>query len=592
MKMNIIFRNKWLLFQILIMLLWGTQLFDSDAYYVNYFVICIITVICVLKNIKNGRIFLSKGSENPNSIITLFSVLFMLMIASANYRLWLDLDAPEEYGIGFKVCLSILFFVVLFLGSFLTFWNILTVLFYNLKRLTWSECQEEPKPVRDFLLCFLLLAVTRYILLYFCMYPGNLTPDSISQLTQCISGNYTNHHPFYHTMVIRFFLIIGMRIFKDINAAVALYSCFQIAFTSAAFSVTISTMSIMRLPKWIIRACAVFYLMMPYHITYAITMWKDVMFGCFVLLFVVFVFRCLYSIGNNTIDLFALFFSSLGICLFRSNGLFSFVILFVAFLIIWRGENRHILYVLLISLIISFIMKHSVLTKINVVQPDIIESLSIPAQQIARVVSEGCELNKWEEDTISQVIDIDKITDTYKPYISDPIKNLVRDKGAQELISVNKKEYLKLYCMLFIKHPIVYFKAWVDETRGYWNAGYEYWRWSLNVRENDIGVERTVRSEIMNNIFKEYIWLFTYIQILRLFLSIGLFVWIDVIIFMIALLRKDKVGCFAAMPVLAVSASLLIATPVFSEFRYIYSAFCVLPIAIVIILRPLNNNVK
>ena len=81
-------------------------------------------------------------------------------------------------------------------------------------------------------------------------------------------------------------------------------------------------------------------------------------------------------------------------------------------------------------------------------------------------------------------------------------------------------------------------------------------------------------------------WIFSDIQLLRLFLCIGLFVWIDIVILMIALLKKDKLGAFVAMPILVIVASLLVATPVFSEFRYIYAAFCSLPMVAVIALRP------
>ncbi|MBQ8079681.1 MAG: hypothetical protein IJ236_06985, partial [Oscillospiraceae bacterium] len=40
--------------------------------------------------------------------------------------------------------------------------------------------------------------------------------------------------------------------------------------------------------------------------------------------------------------------------------------------------------------------------------------------------------------------------------------------------------------------------------------------------------------------------------------------------------RKDKILVF--LPVLAIWGTLLIATPVYSDFRYIYSLFCTLPL--------------
>lgn len=104
--------------------------------------------------------------------------------------------------------------------------------------------------------------------------------------------------------------------------------------------------------------------------------------------------------------------------------------------------------------------------------------------------------------------------------------------------------------------------------------------------DNNINVFRTVRAERLNRMVDEYLWLFTNVQGFRPFISIGLFVWADMVMLFIALIRKDKLGVFVTLPVLCIVQSLLIATPVFSEFRYIYACFCMLPSVVLIVLRP------
>ena len=337
-----------------------------------------------------------------------------------------------------------------------------------------------------------------------------------------------------------------------------------------------------------IIASMAFFVFMPYHIIYAVTIWKDIIFGCFVLLFVIFIYRCLYDLGNKNLNYGMLATASMIICLFRSNSLFVFVIITLAFVLFWKFKYKRILVILVSAVVLSFIMKHSVLEWFEVAQPDLIESLSIPAQQIARVVAERCILTDWETEMLSKIIDIDQIPSAYLDYISDPIKQLVREKGNQQLLADNAKDYMKLYLSLGLKHPTVYLRAWIDETRGYWNAGYEYWRWGVGVSDNNLGIVRTIRSIVLARCFEEYLWLFTDVQGLRLFLSIGLFIWIDIVLLMVALLRKDKVGAFVSLPIIIIVESLLVATPVFSEFRYIYAAFCALPMVIVIVLRPIE----
>lgn len=235
-------------------------------------------------------------------------------------------------------------------------------------------------------------------------------------------------------------------------------------------------------------------------------------------------------------------------------------------------------------------MKHAVLTCLEVTQPDTIESLSIPAQQMARVLKEGRELDDWQSELLNDVIDTDRVPEYYLDYLSDPIKDLVRQKGNQNLLLEKKIDFIKLYVSLGVKYPKDYFRAWIDQTRGYWNGGYDYWRWYLGITENDLGLVRTTKNISIDLMLREYIWLFTDIQALKLFLSIGLFIWVDILMFMLSLLRKDKVGVFMSLPILAVVASLLVATPAFSEFRYIYAAFCVLPLVIIITLRPLDEG--
>lgn len=247
-----------------------------------------------------------------------------------------------------------------------------------------------------------------------------------------------------------------------------------------------------------------------------------------------------------------------------------------------------ILMIMLSTIILSFVLKHPLLEQLNVTPPDTIESLSIPAQQVSRVVAEQHPLEKWERDTLSKIIDIDEIPDAYQPFISDPIKNLVREKGNQNLLQENKRDYIKLYFSLGYKYPGVYIRAWIDQTKGYWNAGYDYWLWSNALIKNEFGITRTIRNTFLNNLLTVYLFLYAEIQALRLFISIGLFVWLDLFMLYIALLRKDLVGTFMTLPVLITVLSLLIATPVFSEFRYIYAAFCVFPTVAAIVFRPIQ----
>ncbi len=116
---------------------------------------------------------------------------------------------------------------------------------------------------------------------------------------------------------------------------------------------------------------------------------------------------------------------------------------------------------------------------------------------------------------------------------------------------------------------------------GYWNGGYSYWRWADWVEgKEDLGLERTVYAKNMKKCVDEYFWLFSENLFLQIFLCIGFHVWIVLILFFFCIVRKDKEGLFLTVPLIAILITLLISTPVYSEFRYVYAIFCCLPFLI------------
>lgn len=575
--------------RLVLFFMWGAQLINSDAYYVNYLLIIVVSSICLYINYRS--IFLHREIEIKKIdryIIVIFSLMFSCMITLANYRIWNGLLFFDDFGLSFKLLYSSFIFLIIIVGGYIAFSNIFLVAYKSIKRMQWKHTLNiffHPSVV--FLVSFMLIVLTRLLVLFLCQYPGELTTDSIGQINQIMTGVYSNHHPFFHTIIIKCFIDIGLFLFDDINAAVALYFIFQIFITAISFSYAVSTMVWMKVPRWMVVLSILFFLFMPYHIIYAITMWKDILFACCILLFITSFYRCMTYIGNAILSYLILVASGFGICLLRSNGLFVFFIIGITFTLLWKSQKKKTLLFMLI-LFISFILKHNVLHALGVTQPDTIESLAIPSQQVARVVYDGAKLENWERDALNEIIDVDQIAENYYYYSVDHIKLLVREKGNQNLLVQNKVKYIKLYFSLGVKYPMSYLKGWIDETRGYWNSGYDFWCWQCGIENNEWGIQRKTNSTTLNTLFREYLWIFLNTQCLRIFMSIGLLVWLDLIMFMISLFRRDKIGAFVSIPILAITVSLLLATPVFAEFRYLYAGFCAMPLLIVIVLRPMG----
>ena len=59
-------------------------------------------------------------------------------------------------------------------------------------------------------------------------YPGILTRDSITTVSQVVFGSYDNTMPYYHTRLVGLFVKLGLALTGDINVGIAQFHGFQI----------------------------------------------------------------------------------------------------------------------------------------------------------------------------------------------------------------------------------------------------------------------------------------------------------------------------------------------------------------------------
>lgn len=566
-------KNICLALQIFIIYYWMSLLLDTDSCYTVYLLSGIAGILCCCINWKQKR-YPEKKQERLLTI--LFSFVLSLSVILANYMMFTN-DAGSSWMQRFFSSIGMC------LGGMVLFGHIFICLAGCLRNFSFPREEDQNlSPVALFAIISGSIIIPDLLILFLSEYPGCLTFDSFSQISQALSGQYSNHHPFYHTMVIKFFVEAGYTLWGNINAAVATYSVFQIVFMAVCFSFRLVTLYQAGIRIKYIVFGALFYICMPFHIIYSFTVWKDVMFGGFVLLFTASVFRVFANVGRHgLLNYLYLTGGGLGMCLFRSNGWFACLLTFIGFIVLFGKKYLKICFTFIFVLVISFVLQFPVLAALNVSQPDTIESLSIPAQQIARVVTDCDDLNESQRDLLNEIVAVDKIPITYQSYISDPIKNLVRERDNQDYLLEHKREFIGLYIDLGLKHPTKYVEAWIDQTKGFWHGGYRYWVWFQNVQENKLGISREVKSEKVHLLLSRYLESYNRSNMLVIFLCIGFYVWGGVgIVCYISLLRRDRIALFLTFPVIAVILTLLIATPVYAEFRYAYSIFCTIPFLI------------
>ena len=426
-----------------------------------------------------------------------------------------------------------------------------------------------PTYAATFAIC--LIVYLAYLIL--CDWPGSLTVDSLNQLAQVMNGSYSNHHPFWHTMLIRLCLTAGMTATGSLEGGVAYYSIMQAVLASAVFAYAVATLMQARVhPAFVVialAACAV----LPYNIAYSVTMWKDIPFGLSVLLFVVALVRSIDDMGTSGIANYAmLFLGVLGTALLRNNG--TYVALAFALLLALRMVRRNLSIVISVSgaLALALLLRGPVQATFDVAPTEAYESLSIPLQQMARTAKMH-ELSHEETLELEKVFPVEKAVEAYNPWLSNPVKWMTN----ADYINAHPLEFASLWARLGLKHSLTYLEAWVAQTRGYWHGGYDYWIWAEGIDENGLGL---VSSPGVGAMFATgYFQLFT-LPPLNILLSIGVHTWALLYLFVFSILQRRESLALASLIPLLVIATLLVATPVAYEFRYAYSTFTTLPFLI------------
>ena len=138
----------------------------------------------------------------------------------------------------------------------------------------------------------------------------------------------------------------------------------------------------------------------------------------------------------------------------------------VIFAVLFKKQLVPVLVTAILSIAVVVVIKGPVFDAFNVASPDFTESLSVPLQQVARVLVEDGNVSDEELALIDAVIDRTYVKELYAANYADNIKELVR-AGHPDVLEANKGQYLGLWFKLFLKNPGLYVKAWYDLTGGY-----------------------------------------------------------------------------------------------------------------------------
>ena len=435
------------------------------------------------------------------------------------------------------------------------------------------------KPRTVFLISFIiiLLAWIPYFLSY---YPATIIADSVGELSQIVDNftHISNHHPVIHLIFIAIPFKIGMGLFHNINFAVALSTITQMIILAAIFAYLIKFLYNHKTNRLILIIVTLYFALVPMHGYYSIVMWKDVIFaGCLLLLTIQTV--KLYEKKEITVkNSISFIIISILTVLFRNNAIYMyFVYVFLAF-VFFRKSYKQLIIIFGIVFGTYFIINGPVYNYFNVTRSASSEYIAMPMQQIGRMAFKNVEFNQEEKKLLNKLMPLEEMKKNYNPQVSDGIK--FNKNYNAKIFDNNKFTYFKLWLQLIIKHPGIAGEAYLTSTLGYWYPGVMYWSVANNIEENALGIYPS--PKINNRVidFTKEIENRDY-PIVNITWSIGVCFWILALSVYVCKQKKGWKSLYVYVPVFGIWLTMLIASPVYAEFRYVYGAFTCLPLLLV-----------
>lgn len=416
-------------------------------------------------------------------------------------------------------------------------------------------------------------------------YPAIMTTDSLNQFAQVTGVEaYVDHHPWIHTMLLGLLYKLGYAVTGDVYASIAFYTIFQIVVVSLAVGYAVECFYEMGLGKKSRIALMCCFVLIPYNLIYSVTIWKDIIFSMAVLVLTVTLMRIVKKVAVR--DYVLLVISATGMCVLRHNGFYAYIATAVVLLLFKRKEIKKYIIPVMIAMIIGIICRGPLMSVCGVEPGENVFNFNIPLQQVGRVVADEKNITDKQIAWLENINSIGYIKAGYSRDCTDNMTAWVLD-GNTQYFDNHHGEFIKLWLEMGIKYPVEYVRAFVDTTKGYWAPMSPQQTVYYGIAPNSLGLEERpliagpVQIKINELLYK----LYTMFPIYGFFYSMGGFFWLVLIAGAICIIRKDNDSIIVLMPVLMLTLTLFIATPMVADLRYSYALLVAVPYIVAYILK-------
>lgn len=411
--------------------------------------------------------------------------------------------------------------------------------------------------------------------------PGVMTPDSLSQYRQILGEEVLkNHHPWMHTMTMGLFIRAGLAATDNPYIAISLYTIFQMMIVSMGIGYSIECMYESGVSRTFRIAALLAFVLYPYNLIYSVTLWKDVLFSIATLVFTITLTRVVNKWEVRDRILFVI--SGTGMCLYRHNGYYAYILTILCLLIINRKKiKNYAVYGLAVWLVVA-IINGPVAKAVGVVQPSFAFGMTMPLQQIGCVVANDGKISKDEENFLNSINDIELMRNAYEPECEDPLLDWATQLDEYYLDS-HKGDFLATWIGMGIHNPGLYMRALIDQSKGYWTPMAPQQTVFYGITEgnsSELEAKPLFRGPVLIKINELLYKLHTMIPVYGILYSCGSCFWIMVMCIAALVEKREYDRIQAFLPVVFITLSVIAAAPLVADLRYAYQLMVAVPLFI------------
>lgn len=452
-----------------------------------------------------------------------------------------------------------------------------------------------------FIFSFIFLSIC-YSIYLIAFYPGIINYDNANQIKEVLglhtryldsiipindSVTLTNFNPLIHTLLIGKLFKLGVLI-NNVNLGLFLCTLIQVTFVILTYAYVIKFLIDNKTNEKITFFVLMTLGIIPVFPFYAITLVKDVLYTCALLLYVIKLYEFIKYDKLSIINYVSLFMIITLVYLLRNTGLYI-ILLSLPFLIIFTNKKKGVGLIFILTIALNYSYNNILLPHFEIANTSVREALSVPFQQTARyVIYYEDELSKEDKKIIGKILSYDTLKEDYREDLADPVKNKFNKYYKDE----DLKAYFEVWLEGLIRHPGVYIDATINNISGYFNPFMNNWKvyYKLNPKLPEAGYDYHYNDldnlRVSLVIYEKVVENIPFINIIT---NTAMITWINILACIILINYKKYKDLIYMIP-LIVQILICIVSPANNYFRYIYPSLVMIAFLIPLIKKEVKAS--